>query len=509
MIFMVNQYLMELNSGVEYAEINRQRLLKHYKIPSKIVTRDYNSALHRNMEILNLEDRDVVNLYDYFQETESIPSKFLRSNDLNWSYEYAVEQGANYSRVTEGDHVVADINFAAGTFGRVDHVDYYDAYNHIVKKDWFDWRGFKSAEEYLTPVGETLAKFYLKLDGSHAIEEYYMQTGDGQTVVSLLKLIDYHGEDYNFDNRDELFTFFLDEINQEAGLASIVIADRPVETNSPVLNMQTSVHKFISIPILHGLDRANQDRGQLDSVYYEALVQRSNELDGVIVMTEAQKKDLNKILNHPSFPIFVIPGNSISSKQQKLDLIPMSDRKSNKAIFVGRLGAEKQVDLLIRAFGLVHNDVPNASLDIYGYGDTTVVNQLNELISELGLVQQIKVKGFEHNLDDIYNQAQLFISANHGDAMPMAMIDALGHGLPVVTFSDNYGPSEIIDSHHNGILLNDGDVLGMAESIVHLFTNAQDLQEYSNDAYKIYKKYGDRVVIKQWKNLIETEKGAR
>ncbi|KRN19253.1 hypothetical protein IV79_GL001625 [Pediococcus claussenii] len=498
---MLNQYLMELNSGVEFAEINRLRLLKDADIPAKIVTRDYNPSLHHNLDLLKIADTDVINMYDFFQETQAVEEKYLRTTDLDFAHQYAVEQGANFSRVSDEDHIMADVYFLPGTVGRVDYINYYDEFGHTAMREHFDWRGFKSMDEYFTPTGEPVFKAFYKVNGKKALEEYYMQNSEGGTVVSLLKLIDYKGQDYNFDNLDEIFTFFLDELNKSEGKNQTFIADRPAETNLPMLNMATPARKYLSLPILHSVERSNQLSGPIDPVYEVALKKRLHELSGIIVMTNAQRSDLLQNLKQPKIPVYVLPGAYVP--EQSGARIPVKNRIENKLIFVGRLGEEKKIDQIIRAFSIVEYANSNTSLDIYGYGDKDYVDGLKELISSLKLDGKITIKGYQQSLDEVYDSAQLFISANHSDAMPIAMVDALGHGVPVVTFDDHYGPKEIVKNGVDGLLIKDGDLTTFAKAILELLDDKELLQQFSDQAYSnSTKDFGRELLAERWDELL-------
>ncbi|WP_412989736.1 accessory Sec system glycosyltransferase Asp1 [Pediococcus siamensis] len=508
MVYFLNEYLMALNSGLEYNEINRVRLFKNNHIPAKIVTRDYNQDLHRNLADLGLQDDDVVNMFDFFQHAEHLEKpKTLRTMDLKFPKTYEVDQGADFSRVTDGDRVVGDVYFASGTYGKVAYVDYYDAYGNKAKTEFYDWRGFKSMDKYYTPTGAPAAEFLFSPEGKCVYQSYYMQDANGNPVNSLLKLIDYKGEDYNFDNLDELFTFFLDELNRTQGSHQTFIADRPAQTNVPLLNMVTLAHKYVSLPIVHTVNPKEPVSSDFDAAYTTAFGSRIDELDGIIVMTEAQKQDLAKKLNHPQTPIYVIPGMAVLNATRNEPHVVHQSRVANRLIFVGRLTPEKQVDLLIRSFQIVHEKIPTATLDIYGYGDETEVHALEKLAQDLKVDQQVKLKGFVYDLTSVYNQAEVFVSVSRADAMPLAMVEAMAHGVPAIAYNSNYGPREIIQDRVNGRLIDvgDGDIFLFSRAIIDLLSDPDTLAKYSEQAYTIGERYSEENVLKAWQPIVHKQ----
>ena len=82
------------------------------------------------------------------------------------------------------------------------------------------------------------------------------------------------------------------------------------------------------------------------------------------------------------------------------------------------------------------------------------------------------------------------------------MVEALGHGLPLVAFDTNFGPAEIIDDKVNGFLVQPGDLYGFAQHIITLLTNDAMLQRMSENAYESAKDYSYPKVWKRWRNAI-------
>lgn len=505
MIYFLNEYLMALNSGLEYAEINRIKLLKNNHVPAKIVTRDYNQELHRNMQTLGLEADDMVNMFDYFQHAEHVEtSKVLKTIDLNLPKSYEIDQGADFSRVTDGDRVVADVHFASGTFGRVSYVNYFDAYMNVAKTEYYDWRGFKSMDKYFTPTGAPAAEFLFTPEGKRVYESYYMNDVNGNPVNSLLKLVDYKGEDHNFDNLEELFTFFLDELNRRDGSHQTFIADRPAQTNMPMMNMVTLAHKYVSLPIVHGVDPNDQVHSNFDPAYTTVFGPRIDELDGIIVMTQAQKRDLGKRLNHPKTPIYVIPGAVVLNETRNEPHVLYRNRVQDRLLYVGRLTPDKQIERLIRAVQIISQKIPDVTLDLYGYGSEEDVNAFKKLAQDLKVDQLVHFKGFVYDLTTVYNQAGLFVSASHSDAMPLAMVEAMAHGVPAVAYASHYGPSEIIDDKQNGRLIEEGDedVFLFSRAVIDLLSDPDLLAEYSEKAYEIGDRYSEEHVLADWQLLL-------
>ena len=68
MYYFLDDNMQDHKSGIEHAEIKRLNLFNTYNVPAKIMTIQYNNELHKVTRAAGLDDSQLVNLYDYFQE---------------------------------------------------------------------------------------------------------------------------------------------------------------------------------------------------------------------------------------------------------------------------------------------------------------------------------------------------------------------------------------------------------------------------------------------------------
>jgi glycosyltransferase involved in cell wall biosynthesis len=103
-------------------------------------------------------------------------------------------------------------------------------------------------------------------------------------------------------------------------------------------------------------------------------------------------------------------------------------------IFVGRLIKEKNVDLLIRAMGILSHEDKNYQLLIIGEGPEyeTVVR----LIHELSLASHVRIIGFRDDHDEIIarmKSAKICVLPSTREGFGIAALEALACGIPVIT----------------------------------------------------------------------------
>lgn len=84
-------------------------------------------------------------------------------------------------------------------------------------------------------------------------------------------------------------------------------------------------------------------------------------------------------------------------------------------------------------------------------------------------------------------------------------MEAIGSGLPIIGFDIPYGTQIFIDEGENGYRLTWGDVHGLAEGIVRLFTEA-DLEAFRQHSYEKAKLYFTEEVKRRWQNILTQAK---
>ena len=149
-------------------------------------------------------------------------------------------------------------------------------------------------------------------------------------------------------------------------------------------------------------------------------------------------------------------------------------------MFLGRLSTRarhKGVERLIRAFGLIHGDLPEARLLIAGDGDDRL--RLERVASESPARDQIFFLGSvpEGDLPGVYRHADLFALVSEkghamGEGIPLTPIEALASGVPIVV-GDEDGSQEAVIEGRNGWVVSPrvegelarlmGDVLGLPD----------------------------------------------
>lgn len=99
-------------------------------------------------------------------------------------------------------------------------------------------------------------------------------------------------------------------------------------------------------------------------------------------------------------------------------------------VAVGRLVAEKRVDLVLRALGGLCRSGLDCGLVVLGDGPERA--RLTALAGALGLSGRVRFLGLRPDVAAILAQADVYVSASRVEGLSLALLEAMAAGLPVV-----------------------------------------------------------------------------
>lgn len=141
-------------------------------------------------------------------------------------------------------------------------------------------------------------------------------------------------------------------------------------------------------------------------------------------------------------------------------------------VFLGRVGNRKGTFDLIRAFAHLPADALNRSqLLIAGDGD---LEQAKALVTHYQITDRVTFLGWinAQQREAILSAADVFVLPSHNEGLPMALLEAMGWGLPAIVTPVG-GIPEVICSKQNGLLVEAGDVIGLTAAMQTLIDNPQ------------------------------------
>jgi glycogen synthase len=144
------------------------------------------------------------------------------------------------------------------------------------------------------------------------------------------------------------------------------------------------------------------------------------------------------------------------------------DFDSPSILYLGRLVAEKGVDLAITAFASLRRRFPRARLTIAG--DGPVRSELERLTRELELTNAVEFSGWinPEKIPELINRATIVvIPSRYRDPLPLVALQAAQMARPVVAARMGGLPETVIDQQ-TGVLFENEDSAALTEAIAFL-----------------------------------------
>lgn len=182
--------------------------------------------------------------------------------------------------------------------------------------------------------------------------------------------------------------------------------------------------------------------------------------------------------------------------KQKMVSIPEKYADIGRIIIaVGRLHAVKGYDRLIEAFAIVSKTYPG-KLVILGEGDER--QRLESIITGLGLNLRVLMPGAVNNPFAWMTRADALVLSSHSESWGMVILESFACECPVVSFDCETGPREIIENRINGLLVKNGDILGLANAITEVTNNSELRGQLIRNGLKCAKKYSVSEIAPLW-----------
>ncbi len=175
-------------------------------------------------------------------------------------------------------------------------------------------------------------------------------------------------------------------------------------------------------------------------------------------------------------------------------------RQGNQLTAVGRLTPQKGFPLLIRAFAKIAGDFPSWNLVIWGEGDERP--KLEAMIEEAGLSDRVSLPGVTNAPGAWVETADLFVLSSVYEGWGIVIVEAMAAGVPVVSFDCPFGPREVIRDRENGLLVPDGDVDALAETLAEAIRDPELRARLSEQGARDAKRYAVPEIAAQWTDLV-------
>ncbi|MGQ4659017.1 glycosyltransferase [Lysobacter sp. F6437] len=255
---------------------------------------------------------------------------------------------------------------------------------------------------------------------------------------------------------------------------ALLAAMWPLTVFAPIAARLARFPKRIVVSEHSPLTRAYANRGRL----HGALLRCSQGIgyplaDARVGVSSGVADDLANSSGLPRHQFAVIHNPAAREKADQAGPTPTALMHISRPLIltVGTLKKVKRHDLLINAFARLPAQL-GATLCILGEGPERLA--LESQINAFGLSERVLLPGFAIDTAAWYASADLFVLSSDYEGFGNVLVEAMEHGLPIVSTDCPSGPREILDDNRYGTLVPVGDPGALAQAMQDALSREHD-----------------------------------
>lgn len=190
----------------------------------------------------------------------------------------------------------------------------------------------------------------------------------------------------------------------------------------------------------------------------------------IITVSRSAKRDIEKILKVPSLKIVVIyngiPSLTKAPKNNLVRLKRLFRIKGDYLIYIGGIARRKNIDKLIRAFGLIRSDF-NLQLVVVGQKHQPLTAELENLVKKKELNQSVIFTDYLKDIDKdtLLINAKILIYPSSCEGFGLPILEGFQAKVPVITSNISSMPEVAQDGAY---LINPLEPRSIAKAITKL-----------------------------------------
>lgn len=202
--------------------------------------------------------------------------------------------------------------------------------------------------------------------------------------------------------------------------------------------------------------------------------------DRVVVVSEMDQKRMADVEGVPHHKIVLIRNAVLAREVTAHDVRTELGIPGGAPVLVAlaMLRRQKALDVLLHALAFVRAQLPDAVLLLAGgpSSGNPEADRLRRLVTDLGLEDAVHMLGRRDDIGDVLAAADLGVLSSDYEGTPLAVLEYMQAGLPVVATSVG-GLPEFVTEGVNGLLVPPRDPAALAAAIVRILADGAQRAE--------------------------------
>ncbi len=196
--------------------------------------------------------------------------------------------------------------------------------------------------------------------------------------------------------------------------------------------------------------------------------------------------------------VFVLP-NTVATDRFYPDEKPKRDFDF---LYVGNLYDFKRVDLVLKAFQIVHHSQPDSRCCVLGDGPQR--QALENLAQELGIAQAVHFEGWADDIPAWMRRSQVLLLLSEHEGLPAVLLEALCTGVPVIATDVGAVTSVVRDGENGFVLPTQPDAALVAAKALALLSDEPLYQQMRKQALTTRNTHSYEQAARVWQEILHS-----
>lgn len=131
-------------------------------------------------------------------------------------------------------------------------------------------------------------------------------------------------------------------------------------------------------------------------------------------------------------------------------------------------------------------------------GDGPDMEQLRDKVRKYGIEERFQLLGHVEDMEGFYRSIDVYLNTSRHEGMPVTVLEAMSHGIPVVA-PDMGGLKELISDGEDGFLVKERSSSAFAETLIRLAENKQSARNMGMYArQKVEKEFSSKKMVQDY-----------
>ena len=165
---------------------------------------------------------------------------------------------------------------------------------------------------------------------------------------------------------------------------------------------------------------------------------------------------------------------------------------------VGELNKNKNHRIVVQAV----SEISDSNIHCVIVGQGKLNDYLNRLAADLNVSDRVHFIGYRNDMAELYKMSDLFCFPSVREGLPVALMEAMACGLPVVC-SKIRGNTDLIEDGAGGYLVGSNDLSALTEAIVKIYKDPSAAVKMGQKNLEAVRGYDLDTVIELMKKIYE------